>query len=113
MVSSSPMCRCLHCHRDGVVGLVAMASLPLLMHRRLAVVNNDGDNTMGDNNGNDCDGTTDNKLDDDDGDGATDDDIDKNFDGATGDNDDDKDDNATEDIVNNDGNSEDEQQCQQ
>jgi len=37
------------CRRsDGVVALVVMASLPLLMRRRLAVVDNDGDGATGD-----------------------------------------------------------------
>ena len=50
MVSSSSMyrrlCRC----RDGIVALVAMASLPLLMRRRLAVVDDNGDGAADDDN---------------------------------------------------------------
>jgi len=48
MVSSLPMRRRLHHCCNGVVALVAMALLPLPMHRRLAVVDNDGDGVTGD-----------------------------------------------------------------
>ena len=54
MVSSLPMRRRLCSHRDGVVALVAMASLPLLMRRRLAVVNDDGDGAAGDSIDDNC-----------------------------------------------------------
>ena len=74
-VSSLPMRRRLRRHCDGVVALVAMASSPLPMHRRLAVVDDDGN------------GTTDDSINDNydiamnvnnDGNGAMDDDIDDN-----------------------------------
>ena len=65
MVSSLPMrrhlCRCC----DGVVALVAMALLPLLMRRRLAVVDNDGDGATGDSIMDNCDSTTNVNNDDD------------------------------------------------
>ncbi len=85
--------------RDGAVSLVAMASLPSPMLRRLSVVNDDGDGTTGDHdddkdNVNDDgatgdddndnrDGATDNKVDYDDGNCAMDDNIDGDCDGAT------------------------------
>ena len=114
MVSLSSMRRRLCRRRNGVVALVAMVSLPLPMHRRLAVVDNDGNGATGDNDDDvdndgatgdddDQDGATDNKVDDDDVDGAMNDDINDECDGTTGDNDDDGD-NATDDDVNNDGN---------
>ena len=105
MVSSSLMCMRLCCCGDGGVGLAAMASLPSPMRRRLAVVNNDGDNAMGEDEDNNRDGTTDDEVDDNDGKGATDDNIDNNFDGATGDNDNNKDDNAMDNNVDDDGDS--------
>ncbi len=62
MVSSASMRRCLCRRPNGVVSLVAMASLPLPMLRRLSVVNNDGNGATGnndnDNNNVDNDGTT-------------------------------------------------------
>jgi hypothetical protein len=42
------MCRHLCRHGDGIVALVAMASLPLPMCRHLAVVDDDGDGVTGD-----------------------------------------------------------------
>jgi len=57
MVSSLPMRRHLHRRRDSVVALVAMASLPLpmQMHRRLAVVNDDGNGATGNSIDDNCD----------------------------------------------------------
>ncbi len=57
MVSSLPMRRHLHRRRDSVVALVAMASLPLPMpmHRRLAVVNDDGNGATGNSIDDNCD----------------------------------------------------------
>ena len=55
MVSSLPMRRRLHRCRNGVVVLIAMALLPLPMHRRLAVVDDDGDGTTGDRIDDNCD----------------------------------------------------------
>ena len=75
MVSLLPMCRRPRRCQDGVVALVAMVSLPLPMRRRLAVVDNDGDNATGDSINNNCDGASNVNND---GDGATDDDIDDN-----------------------------------
>jgi hypothetical protein len=111
--------------RNGVVALIVMASLPSPMRRRLAVVDNDGDGTkgddendgaMGDDEDDNPDDATDNEVEDNDGDDATDDDIDDDCDGATGDDDDDDNDNhddatgnddddddATDDDVDNDG----------
>ena len=77
--------------RDGVVTLVVMASLPSPMRRRLAVVDNDGDGVMGDND----DGRNGLRRRRDgifalvtmalyDGDSATGDEVDDNGDGATG-----------------------------
>ncbi len=90
------MRRRLCCRPDGVVALVAMASLPLPMRRRLAVGNNNGDSATGDNDDNnvDNDGATGDNVDndnndatdnnvDDNSDGATEDDIDYNCNGAT------------------------------
>ena len=48
MMSLLPMRRRLCRRRDGIVALVAMASVPLPMRRRLAVVDNDGDSATGD-----------------------------------------------------------------
>ena len=71
--------------RDGVVALVVMALLPLPMHRRLAVVDDDGDGAkgdddddgaMGDNEDDNPDDAMDDKVENNDGNGATDDDID-------------------------------------
>ena len=45
--------------RNGVITLVVMASLPSLMRRRLAVVDDDGDGVMGDNGDNYFDDATD------------------------------------------------------
>ena len=75
MVSLPLMRRCLRCHRDGVVALVAMASLLLLlpMRRRLAIVDNDGDSTTGNSIDDNYDKATNINND---YDGATDDDID-------------------------------------
>ena len=53
MVSSLLMPRRLRCCHDDVVALVAMVSLPLLMRRRLAVVDGDGDGATGNNDDND------------------------------------------------------------
>jgi len=47
-LSSPSMCRHLCRHRDGVVALVVMASLPSPMRSCLAVVNDDGNGAMGD-----------------------------------------------------------------
>jgi hypothetical protein len=47
MVLSTLMCRHLRRHRDGVVALVAMASLSSPMRRRLAIVDNDGNGVAG------------------------------------------------------------------
>ena len=55
MVSLLLMRRHLHCRCDGVVALVAMASLPLPKRRRLAVVNNDGDGATGNIINDNCD----------------------------------------------------------
>jgi hypothetical protein len=56
MVSLLPMRRRLCCrHCDGIVALVAMASLQLPMRRRLAVVNDDGDGATGDSIDDNCD----------------------------------------------------------
>jgi hypothetical protein len=89
-------------HRNGIVALIVMAALPSPMRRRLAVVDDDGDGAKGneDDDGARGDGEDDNpddatdvKVEDDDGDGTSDDNIDYDCDGATGDNDDDDDDN--------------------
>ncbi len=114
MVSSSSMRRRLCRRCNGVVALVAMASLPLPMCRGLAFVDDDGNGATGDDdddvddNGatgddddNDQDAATDNKVDNDDGDGAMDDDINDNCDGVTGDDDDND---ATDEDVNDNGN---------
>jgi len=58
MVSSLPMRRRLCRRRNGVVALVATASLPLPMRGRLAVVNNDGDGATGDSIDDNCDSAT-------------------------------------------------------
>ena len=58
MVSLLLMRRHLHRRCDGVVALVAMASLPLPKRRRLAVVNNDGDGAMGNIINDNCDSAT-------------------------------------------------------
>ena len=52
-----------------------MVSLPLLMRRHLAVVNDDGDGAMGDSIDNNCNSATNISND---GDGAMDDDINDN-----------------------------------
>ena len=52
---SSSMCRHLRRRHDSVVALVMMASLPSQMRRRLAIVNNDGNGMMGDNDYDDFD----------------------------------------------------------
>ena len=83
MASSPSMCRHLCSHRDGVVALVAMASLSSPMHRRLAVVDDDGDGVAGDNIDNDDEGATYNDIDDD-CDGATGDEVDDDCDIAMG-----------------------------
>ena len=62
-------------HRDGIVALVVMASLPLPMRRRLAVVDDDGNGATGDSIDDNCNSVTNVNND---GDGATDDDIDDN-----------------------------------
>ncbi len=73
MVSSLLMCRHLcHCC-DGVVALVAIALLSLLMRRRLAVANDGGNSSMGDNINDNCNSATNVNNDDN---GAGDDDID-------------------------------------
>ncbi len=61
MVSSSLMHRHLRHHRDGVVSLVAMASLPLPMLRCLSIADDDGDGATGDDDdgNNDDDDATD------------------------------------------------------
>ena len=51
-LSSPSMRRRLRSRRDGVVTLVVMASLPSPMHRRLAVVDDDGKGVTGDNDDN-------------------------------------------------------------
>jgi hypothetical protein len=89
------------------------------MLRCLSVVDNDGngpmgnddnddnniddDGTMGDDDNDDQDGTTDNKFDDNNGNGAMDHDTNNDCDGATGDNNNDEY-NATDGDINNDGN---------
>ena len=75
MVSSLPMRRCLHRHRNGVVALVAMALLSLPMRRCLAVVLDDGDSAAGNSIDNNCNSATNVNND---GNGVTDDDIDDN-----------------------------------
>ena len=87
---------------DGVVALIAMASLPLPMCRRLAIVNDDGDSATGDKVNDDGDGATGDDVDDD-GEGATYDDIDNDCDGVTGNEVDNDCDGATGDEVNDDG----------
>jgi len=72
-VSSLPMRRRLRRRHNGVVALLAMASLPLPMHRRLAVVDDDGDGTTDDSINVNYDIATNVNND---GDGAMDDDID-------------------------------------
>ena len=62
--------RLCHCC-DGIVALVAMASLPLPMRRHLAVVENDGNSATGNDDDNNRDGAKDDKVDDNDVDGAT------------------------------------------
>ena len=52
------MRRRLYRHRDGVVALNVMASLLLPMHRRLAIVNNDGDGATGNSIDDNCDSAT-------------------------------------------------------
>jgi hypothetical protein len=74
MVLSLPMRRHLPSRRNGIVPLVAM-SLPLPMHRHLAVVDDDGNSATGDSVNDNCDSA---KNVNNDGDGATDDDIDDN-----------------------------------
>jgi hypothetical protein len=55
MVSLLPMRRRLHLRRNGIVALVAMASLSLPMLRCLAVVNDDGNGATGDSIDDNCD----------------------------------------------------------
>ena len=73
-VSLLPMHRHLCRRRDGVVALVVMASLPLPMHRQLAIVN-DGDGVTGNSIDDNCDSAMNVNND---GDGATDDAINNN-----------------------------------
>ena len=69
------MCRH-HCPcRDGVVALIAMVSLQLSMRRRLAVVDEEIGGATGDSIDDNCDSAMSVKND---GDGATDDDINDN-----------------------------------
>ena len=118
MVLSLSMRRRLCCHHDGVVALIAMASLPSPMHRRLAIVNNNDDGAMGnvddnvnndgtmatgDNNNDNREGATDDKVDDNDVNSAMNDDIDDNCDGAKDDNNND-DNNAMDNNVKDNGN---------
>ena len=74
IVSLLPMHRRLRRRRDGVVALVVMASLPLPMHRQLAIVN-DGDGTTGNSIDDNCDSAMNVNND---GYGATDDNINNN-----------------------------------
>jgi hypothetical protein len=75
MVSLLPMRRHLCHHGNDVVALVTMASLPLPMHRRLAIVYDDGDGVTGNSINDNCDSATNINND---GNDATDDDIDNN-----------------------------------
>jgi len=52
------MRRRLHRCCDGTVALVVMASLPLPMHRCLAIVDDDGDGAMGDSIDDNCNSAT-------------------------------------------------------
>ena len=88
---------------NGVVALIAMASLPLPMRRRLAIVNDDGDSATGDKVNDDGNGATGDDVDDD-GEGATYDDIYDDCDGATGDEVDNDCDGAKGDEVGDNGN---------
>jgi hypothetical protein len=123
VLNARHLCRCC----NGVVALVVMASLPLPMCRRLAVVYNDGDSAKGDDDDDgatgddkddDPDNAMDDEIDDNDGDGAMDNNIINDRNGATGDNDDndnndhddgtgdnDNNNNATDDDVDNNGDS--------
>ncbi len=92
---------CHHC--DGIVALVGMVSLPLPMCRRLAVIGNDGNSVVGDDNKDNQDNATDDEVDNDDGNGAANNDINNDCNGATGKDDDDKDNDATNDNIDNDG----------
>ena len=58
-LSSPLMRRSLHRCRDSVAALIVMASLLSLMRMRLAVVDDDGDGVMGNNNYDDFDNATD------------------------------------------------------
>ena len=62
-------------HGDGVVALVTMASLPLPMRRRLAIFDDDCDGATGNSIDDNCDSATNINND---GDDATDDDINDN-----------------------------------
>ena len=75
MVSLLPMCRRLCNRHNGIVALAVMASLPLPMRRRLAIVDNDGNGATGDSIDNNCDSAMNVNND---GNGTTDDDIDEN-----------------------------------
>jgi hypothetical protein len=75
MVSLLPMRRRLGRRRDGVVALVTMASLPLPVRKRLAIVNDDGNGATGDSINDNCDSASNVNND---GDGARDDNIDDN-----------------------------------
>ena len=75
MVSLLPMRRRLGRRHDGIVALVAMASLLLPMCRRLAIVDNDGDGATGNSINDNCDSASNVNND---GDGARDDNIDDN-----------------------------------
>jgi len=70
------MCRRLRRCRYGIVALVVKASLPLLMCRRLAIVDDDGDGATGNNDNYDGDGATGYDNNDDDCNGATGDETD-------------------------------------
>ncbi len=103
MVSLLLMCRRLRRLRDGVVALFAMASFMLPMHRRLAIVHYDGDGATGDSINDNYNSATNVNND---GNGAADDDInDDNCDGAMdGDYDNNKEDGAMDDYDDGDNN---------
>jgi hypothetical protein len=75
MVSLLPMRRHLGRRHNGIVALAVMASLPLPMRRRLAIVDNDGDGATGNSINDNCDSALNVNND---GDGARDDNIDDN-----------------------------------
>ena len=117
-LSPPSMRRRVRCRRNSVVALVVMASLPSPMHRRLAIVDDDGDGVTGDVDYNDVDDATDFAVVamaslplpmhrrlavvNDDGDGATGDKVNDDGDGATGDDVDDDGEGATYDDIDDD-----------